>query len=129
MSTNLSSYFNNELADWISAIEFYAEETENISRQLGEVVSRNSIVGIAAMVETKQEMLYKMTDTFYKIQIDIEKQDHLLRTDSTLVEDDSINDDINDRQESIRNSMQEAEKKFIDVKFDCYRFISQTLKK
>lgn len=129
MSTNLSSYFNNELADWISAIEFYAEETENISRQLGEVVSRNSIVGIAAMVETKQEMLNKMTDTFYKIQIDIEKQDHLLRTDSTLVEDDSINDDINDRQESIRNSMQEAEKKFIDVKFDCYRFISQTLKK
>lgn len=128
MSTIQSSYYSNELSDWGHAIGFYEEEIDNLGRQLGEVVSRNCITGIAEKVEAEQTLLNQAAAKFRNIQLDIENQEGLLRTDSTFIDDTGVTDEMQEMQDAIRRKMQEAETAFVDVKFHCYRFLSDSLK-
>jgi hypothetical protein len=59
----------------------------------------------------------------------MEIQEAALRTDSTLIDNEQVNDDIEMRQVALRKKIQAAEKEFIDMKFACYNFLSGTLKK
>jgi hypothetical protein len=102
---------------------------EELERKLGEVIRRNSIVGIAEKVEAHQDLLNGLSDRFYKLQIEIEQQEAALKTDSTLIDDTLINDKTEKQQAELRRKMQAAVKEYIDVKFDCNNFLSGTLKK
>ena len=128
MSTIQSSYYSNELSDWGHAIGFYEEEIDNLGQQLGEVISRNCIIGIAEKVEAEQTLLNQAAAKFRNIQLDIENQEGLLRTDSTFIDDTGVTDEMQEMQDAIRRKMQEAETAFVDVKFHCYRFLSDSLK-
>ena len=68
MPTNIAEYYISELLDWNNAIIFYNEEMEEIEQKLAEVISRNSIVGIAEKVEFQQTLLNDVSDKFYKLQ-------------------------------------------------------------
>lgn len=129
MSTHISAYYSSELGDWNEAIQFYEEEIEGLTRQLAEVVSRNSIIGIAARVETEQDILNRITDGFFRFQAEIGEQSAKLHSDSTYVDDEVVTADIQEKQESLRDRMQQLEKEYVDAKFNCYRFLSDTLKK
>lgn len=129
MATVISSYYSSELSDWNNSIRFYEEEIEGLTRQLGEVVSRNSIVGIAARVETEQDILNQVTDRFYRFQAELEEQEKMLTSDSNYIDDSGVTDEIREKQDQLRAGMQDLEKDFIDMKFNCYRFLSDTLKK
>jgi hypothetical protein len=86
-------------------------------------------VGIADKVEARQTRINGSLDTFRKLAFEIEQQEAALKTDNTLIEDAQINNETEKRQEALRARMQAAEKEYIDVKFDCYHFLSGTLKK
>lgn len=129
MATTISEYYTDELLDWNNSIVFYKNEMDEFTQKLGEVIRRNSIVGIAERVEEHQNMLNKIGDKFYRIQIEIEQQEQALKSDSTLIDDRLINNETEKRQVELRSNMQAAEKEYIDVKFTCYNFLSGTLKK
>jgi len=129
MATTISEYYTDELLDWNNSIVFYKNEMDEFTQKLGEVIRRNSIVGIAERVEEHQTLLNKVGDKFYRIQIDIQQQGQALKSDSTLLDDRLINTETEKRQVELRSKMQAAEKEYIDVKFTCYNFLSGTLKK
>jgi len=129
MATTISEYYTDELLDWNNSIVFYKNEMDEFTQKLGEVIRRNSIVGIAERVEEHQTLLNKVGDKFYRIQIEIQQQGQALKSDSTLLDDRLINTETEKRQVELRSKMQAAEKEYIDVKFTCYNFLSGTLKK
>ena len=129
MATTISEYYTDELLDWNNSIVFYKNEMDEFTQKLGEVIRRNSIVGIAERVEEHQTLLNKVGDKFYRIQIEIQQQGQALKSDSTLLDNRLINTETEKRQVELRSKMQAAEKEYIDVKFTCYNFLSGTLKK
>ena len=86
-------------------------------------------VGIAEKVESQQELLNLASDKFYRLQIDIQQQQEFLKTDSTFIDDSFISEETEKKQTELRKQMQLMEKECIDVKFNCYDFLSGTLKK
>jgi Zn-dependent oligopeptidase len=129
MSTTIAEYYTDELVEWNDSINFYSKEMDKLEQKLGEVISRNSIVGIAEKVEAHQTLLNELSDKFHRLQIEIQQQEAVFKTDSTLVDNTLSNNETGMRQAELRRKMQTAEKEYIDVKFDCYNFLSQTLKK
>ena len=57
MASTIATYYSDELIDWNESILFYNKETDDLSQKLGDVLRRNSIVGIAEKVESQQELL------------------------------------------------------------------------
>lgn len=129
MPNTIAEYYTDELNEWNNAIIFHNNEINEFEHKLGEVISRNSIVGIAEKVEAHQNLLNKATEKFYKLAMEIQEQEAALKTDTALIDNTLINDDIEKRQIELRSKMQRAEKDYIDIKFDCYNFLSDTLKK
>jgi hypothetical protein len=129
MPNTIAEYYADELVDWSHAISFYEDELDILEKKLGEVLRRNSIVDIAGKVEGQQNLLNKVSEKFYKLKVEFEQQEEVLKTDSTFIDNTFINVDTEKRQAEFRHKMQEAEKEYIDAKFDCYHFLSGTLKK
>jgi len=129
MPNTIAEYYTDELLDWNKSIIFYNHEMNEFTLKLGDVIRRNSIVGIAEKVEAHQTMLNRLSEKFYKIQSEIQQQETALKTDSTFIDNTLIKNETENRQIELRRKMQSAEKEYIDVKFECYNFLSGTLKK
>lgn len=124
-----AEYYSDELVDWTNSIDYNYSEMHVLTEKLAEVIRRNSITGIAEKVELQQDKINRLQDKFRKLQFEIEQQETALKTDDTLIEDAKINAETEKRQSALRSHMQATEKEYIDVKFDCYNFLSGTLKK
>jgi uncharacterized membrane protein YgaE (UPF0421/DUF939 family) len=129
MPNTIAEYYTDELVEWNKSIIFYNNEVEDFTRKLGDVIRRNSITGIAAKVEAHQTLLNRLSEKFYKLRMLMKEQEAVLKTDSTLIDDTLINTETEKRQNELRRKMPATEKQYIDVKFDCYNFLSETLKK
>ena len=129
MPSKIAEYYVVELLDWNNAVIFYNEEMEEIEQKLEDVISRNSIIGIADKVEVQQNLLNEVSDKFYKLQNDIQQQSNSLQLDGKLIDDTLISHDSEIRQFDIRQKMHAVEMEYVDKKFQCYNFLSGTLKK
>lgn len=129
MPNTIAEYYIDELLEWNKSIIFYNGEVEEFTQKLGDVIRRNSIAGIAAKVEAHQTLFNRLSERFYKLQMLMKEQEAVLKTNSTLIDDTLINTETEKRQNELRRKMLSAEKEYIDVKFDCYNFLSETLKK
>jgi hypothetical protein len=129
MPTTIAEYYIAELLDWNNEIIFYNEEMEEIEQKLGEIISRNSIVGIADKVEVQQTSLNEVSDKFYKLQNEIQQQSASLQSDGRLKEDSLITNGYELTQFEIRQKMKMVEREYVDKKIICYNFLSEMLKK
>jgi predicted RND superfamily exporter protein len=129
MPNTLAEYYADELIDWQQTITFYIEEMSDLEQKLSEVISRNSIVGIAEQVENQQNKLNAVSKTFYLLQTKFKQQEARLKTDSTYIDNTLIDTSIEKEQVELRQKMQQTEKEYIDTKYACYNFLSGTLKK
>lgn len=129
MATSIAEYYSDELVDWNRQIAFYDQEMHEFELKLAEVIGRNSIPHIAAKVEVQQQKLDAVAGKFESLRVDIQQQQASLKTDSTLIDDSLIRTGMEKQQNELRRSMQQAEKEYIDVKYDCYNFLSETLRK
>ena len=129
MSNNISKQYDDELLGWVDSIEFYLEALDSLGDKLGDVISRNSIVGIAAKVEVYQMMLDKVVLVLNTLKKDVLGQQQLLKKEDLLIEDEMISVVMDQNQKTLRDKVQQAEKEYIDVKHHCNEFLSATLKK
>ena len=129
MATFLAEYYTDELIDWNRTIAFYDHEMGEFGKKLAEVVQRNTIPNIAAKVEVEQNKFNTVAQKFYKLQSLIHQQTVSLKTDSTLIDDSLIKSGTEQQQNEIRRTMQQIEREFIDTKYTCSEFLSETLKK
>jgi hypothetical protein len=129
MSKAISEYYEDELVRWADTINFYFGEISDLENRLAGVIQRNTIPHIAEKVESEQEKLDGISVIFNQLQELILRQEKVLKTDSTLIDDALINTETANQQDDLRRRLQAAEKDYIDTKFSCYNFLSNTFKK
>lgn len=129
MATTISSYFADELTDWVQSVHYYNSETAELTQKLGDLLRRNSITGIAEKVEIQQDALDHASDNLNRLQVQIQQQLDFLKSDSSFIDDSFISTETENKQSDLRKQMQELEKEFIDVKYNCYGFLSGMLKR
>jgi hypothetical protein len=59
----------------------------------------------------------------------IQQQEAALKTNSTFIDDELINAEMERHQNELRRNMQQAEKEYVEKKHECNNFLSGTLKK
>jgi hypothetical protein len=129
MATTIAEYYIDELVDWNRMIAFYNHEMGEFEKKLAEVIQRNTIPHIAEKVEKEQHKLNIISGKFHRLQVQIQHQETSLKTDSTLIDDSLIKAGIEKQQNDLRRNMQQTEKEYVDVKYACYNFLSETLRK
>jgi low affinity Fe/Cu permease len=129
MATTISEYFLDELMSWNESIMFCYEEIAELQQKLEDVIRRNSIVDIAQKVGVHQEQLEMITDKFQKLQLKFEHQEEHLVSDDAYVDNAIIDDKIEKQQANLRHKMQASQKEYVDIKFECYHFLSKIFKK
>ena len=129
MTTNIAEYYLDELIKWNKLIGFYNQELDDFEIKLAEIIQRNTIPGIAAKVEAQQDKLNAISHKFYSLQDKILQQESTLKSDHEFISDTLINTEIEKQQSDLRQNMKQLEKEYIDIKYDCYNFLSGTLKK
>jgi hypothetical protein len=129
MPTRVSTYYTDELTDWSRLINDHNEELVEFDERLEEVIRRNSIVDIAQKVASQKTRLILISGKFYNLQLEIHQQEAALMSDSIPVDDTFIPLETEKKQHELRHKMQATEKEYVDVKFDCYNFLSGILNK
>jgi hypothetical protein len=126
MSTVID-YYKSELDEWKLAIIAHTKEIAGLEKKLAVAISRNYVKGIGTKVETQLSMLNKISGIFQTLQLEIQQQETLLKTEDKQFTADKLRNS-KQSQHVLRINMQAAEKEYIDVKFSCHDFLSGTLK-
>lgn len=129
MNTTVAGYYVDELAHWIRQIQFYDNEIAGLGTKLAQVIQRNTIPHIAEKVEAQQSSLSKVLAQFKVLQVLIEKQHERLKTDHALIDNRQIDENTTGSQNLLRQQMEQAEKFYLEVKYNCYHFLSETLRR
>lgn len=129
MPTTIAKYYTDELVEWVRLMNFYNSEIDQFEVKLAEVIQRNTIPGIGAKVEAHQERLNAVSQKFRQLQKRIMEQEGWLKTDNTFIDNAAIKGETDEEQKQIREKIQEIEREYIDVKYGCYEFLSETLNK
>ena len=129
MKTTIAGYYIVELANWMRQIGLYNREITEFGLKLAEVIQRNTIPHIAEKVEAQQSSLNKVAAKFRRLQTLIDQQHSGLKTDGSLLDNTLIDEGTNGSQNELRQQMEKAEKFYLQVKYGCYHFLSETLKK
>jgi len=129
MGTTIAAHYTDELVDWSSLIAFYDQEATEFGIKLAEVIQRNSIPDIATKVEEHQDKMNVVMKKFSRLQMQIRRQEAVLKTDDEFIDDKLINAETEKKQNDLRHNMQQTEQEYIDTKYACSNFLSGTLKK
>jgi flagellar biosynthesis chaperone FliJ len=127
MNKTVAGYYEDELAHWIRQIQFYNNEIAGLGTKLAQVIQRNSIPHIADKVEAQQTTLDKVLAQFKMLQVLIDRQHNRLKKDQALIDNRQIDENTNETQNQLRQQMEQAEKFYLEVKYGCYHFLSESL--
>lgn len=128
MPTKIAEYFTDELSEWKGLLATYSYEMHELTRKLAEVIQRNTVPHIAGKVESQQDKLNKVFQSFNRLQELFLQQEEALKKDSALIEDSLIKAETEKLQKELRQGMQNAEKEYIDAKYEVHNFLSGILK-
>ena len=129
MLKKIASFYNEELNSWIDAINYIFIEIAELEKRLEDIVSRNSIVDIAAKVEVHQLILNKSKGKCVSLKDEFLKQKAMLIVNKKLLADNMVTKEIEKSMRDYSLKIKQLEKQFIDVKYICNEFLSDMLKK
>ncbi len=129
MRKKIASFYNEELNSWIDAINYIFIEIAELEKRLEDIVSRNSIVDIAAKVEVHQLILNKSKGKCVSLKDEFLKQKAMLIVNKKLLADNMVTKEIEKSMRDYSLKIKQLEKQFIDVKYICNEFLSDMLKK
>lgn len=129
MSKKISSFYEDELNSWTDSLKFYLKESHLLETSLEEIITRNTIIDIAAKVEVHQLILNKSVTKLTELQAEIDKIKAELKSDDGLVEDKLISKEIENKMKVLALSFKHTEQEFIDVKYYCNEFLIEVLKR
>jgi len=124
MAATKAGYFVDEITDWKRTIAFHIDEIYGLTVKLAELVQRNSIPNLAAKVEKHQDKLNGLSKKFSTLLLQFRRQEAMLKTDSTLLDDSQIKTETETYQKGIRQMLHDTEKEFIEVKNNCQSFLA-----
>lgn len=129
MSKKIAAFFNDEVFGWLQSLDFYEKENEFILKEMEDIISRNTVIHIAAKVEVHQIILSKILKKLLTLKKEIIQFKEQLTVDNQLIEDDEISDLIEQEMRLLALNFKQFEQEFIDVKYHCNLFLIDILKK
>ncbi|HEY1115168.1 MAG TPA: hypothetical protein VGE66_16470 [Chitinophagaceae bacterium] len=129
MTSSLASYYNNELEEWKDVLHFHAQEIEEFEVWLGEIIQGNTVPNLAAQAEHYFAQFAGQRHRFETLAGKVYGLQGQLLKDDEPVADELITPGIEASQNTLRDQMLEAEKGFLELKYHCHKFISDTLGK
>lgn len=129
MATSIAELFIDELSGWKDTIDNYFEEIEEFEKKLSGLIRRNTIPRLAENAEHFLNRFLLQKQNFFLVNSRILNMQAKLLKDTTPVSNELVTDQIKIEQTSLREKMQTTEKDYIDLKFDCQNFFSETLGK
>jgi hypothetical protein len=69
---------------------FHLSDIVELEKSLSQIISRNSIVDIAAKAEVHQLLIDKITDKIHSLQNEISTQEEMLKIDKGFISDEKI---------------------------------------
>lgn len=127
MISSLASYYNNELEEWKDVLDFHVQEIEEFEVWLGEVIQGNTVPNLAAKAEHYFSAFAGQRQRFETLAGEVHGLRSQLLVDDEPVGDEHITPTIESTHNTLRQKMLEAEKGFLDLKYGCHQFISETL--
>jgi len=129
MATTIAEHYAEELDRNSRQLITYRMEMIEMGDRLAEVIRRNTIPGIAELVEEQQTRLNQVAKKFDSLQAQFQKQKAALKPGKDFVDDSQINAETETLQNQLRRKMHTSEKEYIDAKHGCLKFLSDILKK
>lgn len=123
---SLESFFNTELNEWATNIDFYISDLAILEKRLEEVAQKNTKAPVLASVEHFQNQFIVERETLrglkHAVHVNAEKMQEEIKKFSRI-----HNLDIVDHHSLLRESVQLSEKIFLELKHSFYRFLSKVL--
>lgn len=127
MDSSLASYYSNELAEWRDMLHFHVQEIEEFEVWLNEVLQHNTVPNLAAKTEhffadfaAQRHQFELLAGQVYGLQTQLVKEDQ-------PISDEQITTVLEDHHKALREQMLQSEKKFLDLKYECHQFLSDTV--
>lgn len=127
MTSSLAAYYSNELDEWKDVIHFHVQEIEEFEIWLNEVIQHNTVPNLAAQTEHYFAAFAGQRHHFEQLAGQVYGLQGLLVKDDKMVADEEITPEIESSHNTLREQMLQTEKKFLDLKYSCHKFISDTL--
>ena len=128
MTINIARHFDDELNGFNDSLHFYLSEIHLLEKNLGEIITRNSVVDIAAKVEVHQLLLDNITSKIKSLQAEISDQKVKLKHNDQYLSDSEISVQLETEHASLLRRVKNIEVEFIDLKYYCNAFLSEILK-
>jgi hypothetical protein len=128
MPTTIAQRYFDELESWNESVKFYTLEINHYTSKLYEIIRRNSVKGIAEKVNTYQVNLITLSEELASFSKYVKLQESEIKIDTKLIKDINISIEANNQQSELRKDMKALDKKFIDEKYACNRFLSNSKK-
>lgn len=129
MSKKISAFYNDEANSWITSLNFYEEEIKSIEQEMDDIISRNSVINIAAKVEVHQIILNKILAKLLVQQKNIIEFIGHLKVENELIEDQQVTDHLEQEMRLLALGFKLFEQEFIDIKYHCNLFLIDILKR
>jgi hypothetical protein len=128
MPTTIAQRYFDELESWNESVKFYILEINHFASKLFEVIRRNSVKGIAEKVNVFQVSLTTLSEELESFSEKIQEQESEIKIDEKLIDDMNISLEADKQQNELRKQMKALDKKFIEEKYACKTFISNSKK-
>jgi hypothetical protein len=126
MPTSIAEQFIDELSGWKDTIDYYFEEIGEFEKKLSDIIRRNTIPHLAENADLFLNRFLGQIQNFVSLIREFTDMQRQLLKDKVPVGNELVTEQVKRTQASLREKMQSSEKAYIDLKFDCQKFLAQT---
>jgi hypothetical protein len=116
-----------ELEGWKESLSFYKEEILRSSDWLQSIVRLNTVPDLGIRVKKYFSAYERIQGEIESVLIKITKMSTGLEEEEGMQNEGMVHETLIREQHELRGSMQELEKKYIGLKYDCDQFVADTL--
>ena len=127
MNILIAEYFTDEINGWINTVDFHLEESEGIDERLNQILHYNTVPKLAATVEHNLTELQIGKQSLMSLKNEIRKQEATFYSENKLIENGKITETQRELQKKLRDNLRLAEKQFLDIRYSCDEFITETV--
>lgn len=127
MTNSIAGYYINELDGWKEILDFNMERIDELYEEVREMLSSNTIINLAKKVEYHLNQLHASKENLAKLHFKLNEYERKFYPEQRAITNDSITKEMKAYQQQLRREMHQLEKEYVDVKYDCDRFLADTI--
>jgi DNA repair ATPase RecN len=127
MTNSIAGYYINELEGWKEILDFNMENIDEMYKEVKEILRSNTIINLAEKVQYHLSQLQASKENLAKLHSKLNEYEKKFYPEQRAVTNDSITKGMKAYQQQLRREMHQLEKEYVDVKYDCDRFLADTI--